>query len=501
MIGPKITRKRAVAAGVLAAGAVAVGVVVLGGGASDGASTAVAASTSTATTAIKRQDLVEVDTEDGTLGYADTRSVVNHLSGTVTWLASVGSTVHSDHALYKVDGSPVILMNGRLPAYRTLRAGITTGVDIRQLERTLRAQGYDAAHAMTVDSSWSAATTAAVKRWQLAHGLSQTGSITLGRIVFLPGTRRISSTSATLGGSASAAGGSGSGGATTTGASAIVGDAPATQAVAMSGGDGSSLRLLNAAYRTTAPTAQTTTPSTTTTPSATTTTPAPTTTTPAPTTTAPATTTPAPTTTAPSKTAKTPAARATPSAGATSPSTAAAKPAQAAPSAAGSSTANTLMTTTSSRRVVTVALPTTKSALAKLGQRVTVKLPSGSDVHGPISSVGKVATSASTTSGTTSSTPTEATIKVTIRLLESRGSLDQAPVTVRFEQSRRKNVLAIPVTALLARPGGTFAVQVVEAGGTRRTVPVQTGLYTSGYVEIDGAGLRPGMHVTNAAIE
>jgi multidrug efflux pump subunit AcrA (membrane-fusion protein) len=148
-----------------------------------------------------------------------------------------------------------------------------------------------------------------------------------------------------------------------------------------------------------------------------------------------------------------------------------------------------------------VALPTTKSALAKLGQRVTVKLPSGSDVHGPISSVGKVATSASTTSGTTSSTPTEATIKVTIRLLESRGSLDQAPVTVRFEQSRRKNVLAIPVTALLARPGGTFAVQVVEAGGTRRTVPVQTGLYTSGYVEIDGAGLRPGMHVTNAAIE
>lgn len=112
---PKITRKRIVAVVVLAAGVVAVGFVVLGGGSSGGASAAVAASTSTATTQIKRQDLVEVDTEDGTLGYSDTRSVVNRLSGTVTWLPSVGSTVQTDHALYKVDGSPVILMTAACP--------------------------------------------------------------------------------------------------------------------------------------------------------------------------------------------------------------------------------------------------------------------------------------------------------------------------------------------------------------------------------------------------
>jgi multidrug efflux pump subunit AcrA (membrane-fusion protein) len=158
------------------------------------------------------------------------------------------------------------------------------------------------------------------------------------------------------------------------------------------------------------------------------------------------------------------------------------------------------MTTTSNRQVVTVDLATTKSSLARLGARVGVELPSGRTVHGRITDVGKVATSASSSTGSSTSS-SKATIKVTISLFTSGTALDQAPVTVTFEERRAKGVLAIPVTALLAQPGGKFAVEVVQDGGGRRLVPVAPGSYTSGYVEITGDGLEPGLRVTNAAVQ
>jgi len=47
-------------------------------------------------------------------------------------------------------------------------------------------------------------------------------------------------------------------------------------------------------------------------------------------------------------------------------------------------------------------------------------------------------------------------------------------------------VLTVPVTALVARPGGGYAVQ---SGATY--LPVRTGLFADGYVEVSGvaAGL------------
>ncbi|WP_372791813.1 hypothetical protein [Paraconexibacter sp.] len=154
------------------------------------------------------------------------------------------------------------------------------------------------------------------------------------------------------------------------------------------------------------------------------------------------------------------------------------------------------MTTTSTKRIVAIDLETGYADLAARGGEVSVGLPDGKELAGRIASVGTVAQKKA--SATDDDPP--ATIKVIVKLTESTTlTLDQAPVDVRLEKSRAKDVLTIPVTALMAREGGTFAVEVRE-GETRRIVPVETGLYTDGDVEITGEGLRPGMQVTDARV-
>jgi peptidoglycan hydrolase-like protein with peptidoglycan-binding domain len=151
-------------------------------------------------------------------------------------------------------------------------------------------------------------------------------------------------------------------------------------------------------------------------------------------------------------------------------------------------TGATVMDTSATRRIVTVDLDARRQTLVRQGQSVRIKMPNGRAVRGRIADVGKVAE----TNGE-GGTPT---IEVTITVPNARatGNLDQAPVDVAIARETRRNVLTVPVTALLALAGGGYAVEVADGDNTR-LVRVRPGLFADGLVEITGEGIRAGTKV------
>jgi hypothetical protein len=405
------------------------------------------------TVRVARHTLVDRKSVDGTLGFAAKRSVANRLSGTITWLPHLGQVIRPGHTLFRVDGDPVVLMDGTLPAYRTLKPGIDDGADVDQLERGLRALGY---YPGVIDSHYTASTAAAVRSWQSDLGLGKTGEVELGRVVFLPGERRVTDVKTSLGQAASASPG------------------------ASNAGDG----MRFASYT---GSGETPTTPTETTPTPTETTPTPTETTPAPTQ-----TTPTPTQTTPTPTQTTPA-PATPeaakngtggdnSSGDSNPSD----------SGDGNAPATDVLTTSSTRRVVTAKLDAADQLLVARGQRVRVELPDGRFVAGRITNVGRVATAdSSARDDPNADAAPKITITVRLRSARAAGRLDQAPVSVQLAHTTRRNVLAVPVQALVARPGGRYAVELTNG----RLVGVVPGLFANGYVELTGGGIHEGDRV------
>ncbi|GLZ75979.1 peptidoglycan-binding protein [Actinorhabdospora filicis] len=139
------------------------------------------------TATVDKGTIVDSRNENGTLGYGDTLTLGARLSGTVTALPDSGAIVKRGQALASVDNGPLVLMYGDLPAYRALSAG-TKGADVKQFERNLAALGYDG---FTVDETYSWQTALAVREWQKDLGLTGTGVVELGRVVFAHGEVRV----------------------------------------------------------------------------------------------------------------------------------------------------------------------------------------------------------------------------------------------------------------------------------------------------------------------
>jgi len=328
-------------------------------GAARPASAAAAVPVSTAT--VIRTDISARQVVSGTLGYQGSFTVVNELpAGIITWLPATGQVVRRGQALYQLAGQPVMLLYGRIPAWRAFGPGMTPGPDVRELQQNLAALGFDPWHQITASGRFDWATEVAIDRWQLARGLAETGTVLLGEVTFLPGPLRVAAAAATLG-------------------------------------------------------------------------------------------TPA-------------------------------------------GPASAVLTGTSDTPSVAVSLAVGGPAVQP-GNAVIVTMPDGTTtVPGTVTAVGQVVTAQNPAAQGTAST--QAVIPVTIRIAGSRPGLDQAPVQVAITEQDQPDVLAVPVTALLAQPGGGYAVRTAAVPGSR-LIPVTTGLFddATGLVEVTGPDLAAGLKV------
>ena len=196
---PRRRRARLAAAAAILLAAAGAAIVALQSGSSRHPSPATGIPPGDTTTSVERRTLVERSQLDGTLTYSGSAEIYDRLSGTFTWLPSVGSTVRRGGTLFRVNDLPVVLMYGSLPAYRTLKQGVSDGSDVAELNTNLIALGYDADAAIGDRRHFGSATSAAVRRWQHAEGLSQTGEVELGRVVFAHSARRVTAVHVALG--------------------------------------------------------------------------------------------------------------------------------------------------------------------------------------------------------------------------------------------------------------------------------------------------------------
>ena len=327
-------------------------------------------------------DQIKLQGDEATLASEET-TALNPVT-TYTALPKVGEVISQDQSVYSANNESVPLLYGSISAYRAFYVGMSDGADVGELTQDLIALGFGAG--LTQSNHYSSATASAVERWQRALGLSATGGILLGQVVFEPGPIRVTSVTPSVG-------------------------SP------IGGGGGSS------------------------------------------------------------------------------------------------GEAGTVLTATSTTPIVTIDLDVSQEYLVKPGDIVSIVLPDGtSTVGGHIQTVGNVATCpggggtgaatgssaadyspCSSSASGTNSTPT-VTVTITLDSTPKLATLDQAPVNVDVTTQHAPNVLAVPVTALLALQGGGYGVDVVSDRSTH-LVGVTTGLYSNNLVQVSGAGISAGARV------
>ncbi len=146
---------------------------------------------------VERGDLTETKDETGSVSYGEAWSAPIETQGIVTKRHDKGTVVDAGEPLIWIGNKPVTLATGDTPLYRTLELQGTkkskhmTGEDVRQLQEFLLSQGADDKERLEADGIFGISTKRAVKEWQKAQGLEETGTIDRTQLVFHPTSVRI----------------------------------------------------------------------------------------------------------------------------------------------------------------------------------------------------------------------------------------------------------------------------------------------------------------------
>jgi peptidoglycan hydrolase-like protein with peptidoglycan-binding domain len=141
---------------------------------------------------------------------------------------------------------------------------------------------------------------------------------------------------------------------------------------------------------------------------------------------------------------------------------------------------------TSGALVVHLDLDPSQQGVLQPGDAAQITLPGNRAVAGKVERLGSVVAGPAGPNGE----PGDPIIPVSIGLDDpatARG-LEEVAVQVDIRTTGVEDALSVPVTAIVGRSGGGFAVEVVRAGGRRDLVAVVLGLFdtTAGRVQVEG---------------
>jgi peptidoglycan hydrolase-like protein with peptidoglycan-binding domain len=147
----------------------------------------------------------------------------------------------------------------------------------------------------------------------------------------------------------------------------------------------------------------------------------------------------------------------------------------------GSSAPADLLAVTSTTRVVRATVPSATAGWATIDAAVMVVPVGGAAVAGTVAAV----TPAPSTDG-----DANPSVTVTVAVAD-QASLTARDAVIRYVIEERRDVLTVPVSALLALPEGGYGLELVDG----RLVRVEVGLFADGQVEISGASVSEGLEV------